>query len=206
MVAPFQWSDNTCPACVDGIQTSCENGGTFGAPGTDGGQGEAVRVPQADGTLVAVPGGADETMYPALLSTSDVMGTGLHGATLAGVGKGSTVAVIGDGAVGLCAVLGAKAILGAERVILLSRHADRTALGLRFGATDIVSSRDDEGINEVRELTGGLGRAARRPKPLAPHSPGRWQWAWPARAARSARSEYRTPPRNCRCSSPSSII
>jgi len=110
VVAPFQWSDNTCPACQDGIQVRCDNGGTFGAPGTDGGQGDAVRVPQADGTLVAVPGGLagiDESLLPALLALTDVAGTGLHGAVLAGVEKGSTVAVIGDGAVGLCAVLGA---------------------------------------------------------------------------------------------------
>jgi hypothetical protein len=160
VVAPFKWSDNTCPACLDGIQTSCQNGGTFGAPGSDGGQGEAVRVPLADGTLVAVPGGlsgVDESLYAALLSTSDVMGTGLHGAVLAGVTEGSTVAVIGDGAVGLCAVLGAKAVLGADRVILMSRHADRAAIGRSFGATDVVAERGDEGIAAVRELTGGLG-------------------------------------------------
>jgi threonine dehydrogenase-like Zn-dependent dehydrogenase len=160
VVAPFQWSDNTCPACLDGIQSSCENGGTFGAPGSDGGQGEAVRVPLADGTLVAVPGGTagvDESLYPALLSTSDVMATGLHGAVLAGVTEGSTVAVIGDGAVGLCAVLGAKAVLGAERIILMSRHADRAAIGTAFGATDVIAERGDEGIAAVRELTGGLG-------------------------------------------------
>lgn len=160
VVAPFKWSDNTCPACLDGIQTSCQNGGTFGAPGSDGGQGEAVRVPLADGTLVAVPGGlsgVDESLYAALLSTSDVMGTGLHGAVLAGVTEGSTVAVIGDGAVGLCAVLGAKAVLGADRVILMSRHADRAAIGRSFGATDVIAERGDEGIAAVRELTGGLG-------------------------------------------------
>jgi threonine dehydrogenase-like Zn-dependent dehydrogenase len=160
VVAPFKWSDNTCPACLDGIQTSCQNGGTFGAPGSDGGQGEAVRVPLADGTLVAVPGGlsgVDESLYAALLSTSDVMGTGLHGAVLAGVTEGSTVAVIGDGAVGLCAVLGAKAVLGADRVILMSRHADRAGIGRSFGATDVIAERGDEGIAAVRELTGGLG-------------------------------------------------
>lgn len=160
VVAPFQWSDNTCPACLDGLQTSCANGGTFGAPGTDGGQGEAVRVPQADGTLVAVPGGLDasgEELLPALLATSDVAATGLHGAVLAGTGEGSTVAVIGDGAVGLCAVLGAVTVLGAERVILMSRHADRQAIGKGFGATDIVEARGEEGIAAVRELTGGLG-------------------------------------------------
>jgi len=160
VVAPFQWSDNTCPACLDGLQTSCVNGGTFGAPGTDGGQGEAVRVPQADGTLVVVPGGLDavgEELLPALLATSDVAATGLHGAVLAGAGEGSTVAVIGDGAVGLCAVLGAVTVLGAERVILMSRHADRQAIGKGFGATDIVEARGEEGIAAVRELTGGLG-------------------------------------------------
>jgi threonine dehydrogenase-like Zn-dependent dehydrogenase len=160
VVAPFQWSDNTCPACLDGIQTSCENGGTFGAPGSDGGQGEAVRVPLADGTLVAVPGGpnaVDSSLLPALLATSDVMGTGLHGAVLAGVTEGSTVAVIGDGAVGLCAVLGARSVLGAERVILMSRHPDRSAIGRSFGATDVIAERGDAGIAAVRELTSGLG-------------------------------------------------
>jgi threonine dehydrogenase-like Zn-dependent dehydrogenase len=160
VVAPFKWSDNTCPACVDGIQSSCRNGGTFGAPGTDGGQGEAVRVPEADGTLVAVPGGVggvDESLYAALLSTSDVMATGLHGAVMAGVTQGSAVAVIGDGAVGLCAVLGAKAVLGADRIFLMSRHADRAAIGTSFGATDVIAERGDEGIAAVRERTGGLG-------------------------------------------------
>jgi threonine dehydrogenase-like Zn-dependent dehydrogenase len=160
VVAPFQWSDNTCPACLDGIQTSCQNGGTFGAPGTDGGQGEAVRVPRADGTLVAVAAGTsgvDPSLYPALLATSDVMATGLHGAVLAGVTEGSTVAVIGDGAVGLCAVLGAVSVLGAERVILLSRHADRSAIGRSFGATEVIAERGEAGIAAVRELTGGLG-------------------------------------------------
>jgi threonine dehydrogenase-like Zn-dependent dehydrogenase len=163
VVAPFQWSDNTCPACLDGIQTRCDNGGTFGAPGTDGGQGEAVRVPQADGTLVAVPGGTDgvdAALLPALLALTDVAATGLHGAVLAGVHRGSTVAVIGDGAVGLCAVLGARQLLGAERVILMSRHEDRTALGRALGATDVVPSRGEEGIAAVRELTGGRGVAS----------------------------------------------
>jgi threonine dehydrogenase-like Zn-dependent dehydrogenase len=160
VVAPFQWSDNTCPACLDGIQTSCQNGGTFGAPGTDGGQGEAVRVPRADGTLVAVAegtSGVQPSLYPALLATSDVMATGLHGAVLAGVSEGSTVAVIGDGAVGLCAVLGAVSVLGAERVILLSRHADRSAIGRSFGASEVIAERGEAGIAAVRELTGGLG-------------------------------------------------
>jgi threonine dehydrogenase-like Zn-dependent dehydrogenase len=160
VVAPFQWSDNTCPACRDGLQTSCVNGGTFGAAGTDGGQGEAVRVPEADGTLVAVPGGLSsvgEEMLNSLLGLTDVMATGLHGAVMAGTGEGDTIAVIGDGAVGLCAVLGARQVLGAERVILMSRHQDRQQLGRDFGATDIVAARGDEGIAAVRELTNGFG-------------------------------------------------
>ncbi|GAA0385614.1 alcohol dehydrogenase catalytic domain-containing protein [Microbispora corallina] len=160
VVAPFTWSDNTCPHCRDGLQSSCERGGTFGAPGADGGQGQAVRVPWADGTLVTVPGGpagVDASLYPALLAASDVMGTGLHGAVMAGVTEGSAVAVIGDGAVGLCAVLAAGTILGAERVFLMSRHADRTAVGKAFGATDVIAERGEEGIAAVREQTGGLG-------------------------------------------------
>ncbi len=160
VVAPFQWSDNTCPACRDGLQTSCVNGGTFGAPGTDGGQGEAVRVPQADGTLVAVPGGAEsvsEAALRALLATTDVAATGLHGAVLAEVGEGATVGVIGDGAVGLCAVLGARAILGAERVLLFSRNPERQALGRRFGATDVIPERGEAAIATARDLTAGLG-------------------------------------------------
>jgi threonine dehydrogenase-like Zn-dependent dehydrogenase len=160
VVAPFQWSDNTCPACLDGIHTSCVNGGTFGAAGTDGGQGEAVRVPYADGTLVAVPGGTaavDDRLLIGLLATSDVLGTGLHGVTLTGATEGATVAVIGDGAVGLCGVLGARRIVGAERVILLSSHPDRAAIGTAFGATDVVTTRGPDAIAAVRELTAGLG-------------------------------------------------
>ena len=160
VVAPFQWSDNTCPACLDGIQSRCEHGGTFGAKNSDGGQGEAVRVPQADGTLIAVPGGptgVDASLLPSLLALTDVAATGLHGAVLAGVTEGSTVAVVGDGAVGLSAVLGASTILGAERIILMSRHEDRSELGRAFGATDVVVERGEEGIARVRELTGGLG-------------------------------------------------
>jgi len=160
VIAPFQWSDNTCPACLDGIQTRCDHGGTFGAAGSDGGQGEAVRVPLADGTLVSVPGGlsgVDASLMPSLLALTDVAATGLHGAVLAGVTEGSTVAVVGDGAVGLSAVLGAAKILGAERIILMSRHNNRTELGRAFGATDIVTERGDEGIAQVRDLTDGRG-------------------------------------------------
>lgn len=177
VVAPFQWSDNTCPACQDGIQTRCDHGGTFGAPGTDGGQGEAVRVPQADGTLVAVPGGrasVDEAQLPALLALTDVMATGLHGAVLSGAGEGDTVVVIGDGAVGLCAVLGARAVLGAERVVLMSRHEDRAAVGRSFGATDVIAERGEEGIAAVRELTDGRGA---RHVVEAVGTPGSWEMA-----------------------------
>jgi threonine dehydrogenase-like Zn-dependent dehydrogenase len=122
----------------------------------DGGQGEAVRVPQAQGTLVKLPVGEDVALLPSLLTLSDVYPTGHHCAVTAGVGPGTSVTVIGDGAVGLCAVLAAKR-LGAERIILMGRHKDRTDLGRDFGATDIVAERDQEGIERVRELTGGDG-------------------------------------------------
>lgn len=159
VVAPFAWSDGTCEFCREGLQTSCLHGGFWNdGHGVLGGQAEAVRVPQADGTLVAVPG-VDEAspLLPSLLTLSDVYGTGWHAATRAGVTPGDTVVVIGDGAVGLLAVLSAHQ-LGAERIILMGRHDDRTDLGRRFGATDVVSQRGAEGIAAVRELThGGLG-------------------------------------------------
>jgi threonine dehydrogenase-like Zn-dependent dehydrogenase len=160
VIAPFSYADGTCPACQEGLYTSCPNDGTWGAPGNDGGQGEALRVPFADANLVVVPDGGADLPDPTLLSLlalTDVMATGLHGACMADVGAGSTVAVVGDGAVGLCAVLGAKAVLGAERVILLSSHDDRQQLGRRFGATDVVASRGEEAVAAVRELTEGLG-------------------------------------------------
>jgi threonine dehydrogenase-like Zn-dependent dehydrogenase len=155
VVAPFAWSDGTCLFCQEGLQTSCLHGGWWGGK-LDGGQGEAVRVPQADGTLVVLPVGEDDALMPSLLTLSDVMGTGHHAALAARVARGHTVAVVGDGAVGLCGVLAAKR-LGAEQIIMLGRHEDRIALGRDFGATDIVSERGDEGIERVRELTGGLG-------------------------------------------------
>jgi threonine dehydrogenase-like Zn-dependent dehydrogenase len=155
VVAPFAWSDGTCPFCQEGLQTSCLHGGWWGGE-LDGGQGEAVRVPQADGTLVALPVGEDDALMPSLLTLSDVMGTGHHAALAARVATGHTVAVVGDGAVGLCGVLAAKR-LGAEQIILLGRHQDRIALGRNFGANDIVSERGDDAIERVRELTGGLG-------------------------------------------------
>src|SRR5215210_5410114 len=120
VVAPFAYSDGSCVFCQEGLQTSCLHGGFFGigAEGLDGGQGEAVRVPQADGTLVTLPVGADDALMPSLLTLSDVMGTGFHAARAAQVGPGKTVAVVGDGAVGLCGVIAAKR-LGAEQIILL---------------------------------------------------------------------------------------
>ena len=156
VIAPFVWSDNTCEVCQEGLQTSCLHGGGWGSDGVDGGQGEKVRVPLADGTLVPAPVGEDSPLVPALLTLSDVMGTGYHAARAAGVGPGSHVAVVGDGAVGLCAVLAAKR-LGAERVTIFSRHADRTAVARRFGATDVVAERGKDGVAHAKELTGGLG-------------------------------------------------
>jgi hypothetical protein len=156
VVAPFVWSDGTCVFCRQGLQTSCLHGGRYGLNGVDGGQGEAVRVPQADGTLVVLPVDQDDNLMPSLLTLTDVMATGHHAALSARVGPGKTVAVVGDGAVGLCGVLAARR-LGAEQVILLGRHPDRIAIGKEFGATDIVSERGDEGIERVRELSGGLG-------------------------------------------------
>ncbi|APU15506.1 zinc-binding dehydrogenase [Actinoalloteichus fjordicus] len=159
VVAPFVWADNTCDFCAEGLQTSCRHGGNWGAPDVDGGQGEAVRVPQAQGTLVRLPVAEDSALLPSLLTLSDVLPTGHHCAVTAGVGPRTTVTVIGDGAVGLSAVLAAKR-LGAERILLMGRHADRTDLGREFGATDVVAERGAEGVERVRELTGGDGTHA----------------------------------------------
>ncbi|MFC7342988.1 zinc-binding dehydrogenase [Saccharopolyspora griseoalba] len=156
VVAPFVWADNTCDFCSEGLQTSCRHGGGWGQDGVDGGQGEAVRVPQASGTLVKLPVGEDSELLPSLLTLSDVFPTGHHCAVTAGVDERTSVTVIGDGAVGLCAVLAAKR-LGAERIVLMGRHAARTDLGREFGATDVVPERGEEGIAQVRDLTGGDG-------------------------------------------------
>ena len=156
VVAPFAWSDGTCEFCLQGLQTACIHGGFWGGSKLDGGQGEAVRVPLADGTLVPLPVGPDHALMPSLLTLTDVMGTGHHAARAARVGPGKIAAVVGDGAVGLCGVIAAKR-LGAERIILLGKHPDRIALGREFGATDIVSERGEAGVERVRELTGGLG-------------------------------------------------
>jgi threonine dehydrogenase-like Zn-dependent dehydrogenase len=159
VVAPFVWSDGTCVFCREGLQTSCLSGGFWGQAGSDGGQGEAVRVPFADGTLVPLPSGLDDATLVKILALSDVMSTGHHAAVSAGVAPGATVAVVGDGAVGLCGVLAAHR-LGAERIIAMGRHEKRTALAREFGATDVVSARGDEAVEAVRTLTGGLGADA----------------------------------------------
>src|SRR5436309_7249576 len=156
VVSPFLWSDGTCVFCREGLQTECLHGGRYGDDDVDGGQGEAVRVPQADGTLVVLPVGADDALMPSLLTLSDVMGTGHHAAVAADVGPGKTAAVVGDGAVGLCGVIAARR-LGAEQIILLGSNTDRTRLGTEVGATDVVSEPGDQALERVHELTGGLG-------------------------------------------------
>ncbi|MFF3695713.1 zinc-binding dehydrogenase [Streptomyces sp. NPDC002221] len=158
VVTPFTYSDNTCGYCAKGLHISCRNFGRYGFDGVDGGQGEAVRVPYADGTLVKLPVAADSPLLSSLLALSDVMTTGHHGAVTAGVGRGDTVLVVGDGAVGLCAVIAAKR-LGAEQIVLAGRHEARTGLGREFGATDVVAERGAEGLARIRELTGGVGKA-----------------------------------------------
>jgi threonine dehydrogenase-like Zn-dependent dehydrogenase len=156
VVMPFAFSDGTCVFCHEGLHTSCLHGGFFGTSEVAGAQAEAVRVPQADGTLFVLPVGKDDALMPSLLTLSDVMGTGHHAAVAAKVGPGKTVAVVGDGAVGLCGVIAAQR-LGAEQIIIMGRHADRIALAEDFGATDVVSERGEEAIEQVRELTGGFG-------------------------------------------------
>ena len=151
VVGGFTYSDNTCPLCRKGMHASCQHGG-----GYDGCQAEKIRIPNADGTLLATPGQPDDDLIPSLLALSDVMCTGWHAAVSAGVGPGMTVAVVGDGAVGLSAVL-ASVQLGADRVIAMSRHADRQAIAKEFGATDIVAERGEEGVAKIKELTDGLG-------------------------------------------------
>ena len=162
MIAPFAFSDNTCPHCQAGFQTACVNGGFFGmGKEDDGGQAEFVRVPQADGTLVTVPGsGFSAETLASLLTLSDVMGTGYHAAMSAEVKEGDTVAVVGDGAVGLSGVLSAK-LLGAKRIIVLgSTHDSRKKLALEWGADEYISVRGEEAIEKVMELTDGIGADA----------------------------------------------
>lgn len=154
VVGGFTYSDNTCPVCRKGATANCQHGGSY-----DGCQAERIRIPQADGTLLATPGQPDEDLIPSLLALSDVACTGWHAAVSAGVGPGQTVAVVGDGAVGLSAILAAVQ-LGAERVIAMSRHADRQAIAKAFGATDIVAERGEAGMKKIQELTEGIGADA----------------------------------------------
>lgn len=158
VVSPFAICDDTCPFCREGLQTSCVHpeAAFWDMIPDEGGQAEAIRVPLAEGTLVKIPVAADSMLMPSLLTLSDVLGTGHHAAVTAGVNERTRVTVIGDGAVGLLAVLSAKR-LGAEQIILMGRHPARTELGREFGATDVVSARGDEGIAQVRDLTGGYG-------------------------------------------------
>lgn len=155
VIGSFFASDNTCEICQDGYQSRCVNNVGMGGIGT---QSEYARIPLADGTLVATPSQPADEQIPHLLAASDVLGTGWFAAVAAGVGPGKTVAVVGDGAVGLSGVLAAKQ-LGAERIIAMSRHKDRQALAKKFGATDIVEERGDAGVEKIKELTGGAGRA-----------------------------------------------
>src|SRR4051812_33454449 len=161
VIAPFYVCDGTCANCRNGVSTSCLTGGWWGGDDrfggfADGGQGERVRVPLADGTLAVVEGPVSDDEIPGLLTLSDVMGTGHHAAVSAGVGPCDSVAVVGDGAVGLCAIIAAKR-LGATTIIAMSRHPQRQALAREFGATHIVEERGDAGIARVRELTDGIG-------------------------------------------------
>ncbi len=157
VIMPFAYSDGTCDFCHEGLNTSCVHGGFFGVGGpAAGAQAEALRVPQADGTLFALPVAAGSALMGSLLTLSDVMGTGHHAAVSARVSRGKKVAVIGDGAVGLCGVIAAKR-LGAEQIIILGHYSDRIALAKDFGATDVVSERGEEAVERVRKLTGGAG-------------------------------------------------
>jgi threonine dehydrogenase-like Zn-dependent dehydrogenase len=156
VVMPFAISDGTCEFCHEGLPTACVHVGFFGNNGVNGAQAEALRIPYAAGTLYQLPVGEGDALMPSLLTLSDVMGTGHHAAVVANVAPGKSVAVVGDGAVGLCGVIAAKR-LGAEQIIILGRHADRVALAREFGATDVVSERGAEAIERVKGLTGGYG-------------------------------------------------
>ena len=156
VIMPFAYSDGSCMFCDEGLPTSCIHGGFFGNADVGGAQAEALRVPQADGTLYPIPVGPDDALMPSLLTLSDVMGTGHHAAVAARVAPGHKVAVIGDGAVGLCVVIAARR-LGAEQIIILGRHPARLDLAREFGATDVVSERGEEGVERVRNLSGGFG-------------------------------------------------
>src|SRR5205085_9264624 len=157
VIMPFVNSDGTCMFCEEGLPAACVHRNFFGnGTGLDGAQAEALRIPFADGTLYPLNVGEDDALMPSLLTLSDVMGTGHHAAVTARVAPGHRVAVVGDGAVGLCGIIAAKR-LGAEQIIVMGRHEARIALARRFGATDVVSERGEEGIERVRALTGGYG-------------------------------------------------
>jgi threonine dehydrogenase-like Zn-dependent dehydrogenase len=156
VIMPFANSDGSCMFCEEGLQTACVHVNFFGNGSLDGAQAEAMRIPYADGTLYPLNIGEDDALMPSLLTLSDVMGTGHHAAVTARVRPGGTVAVVGDGAVGICGVIAAKR-LGAEQIVIMGRHEDRIALAREFGATDVVSERGEEGIERVRQLTGGFG-------------------------------------------------
>jgi threonine dehydrogenase-like Zn-dependent dehydrogenase len=156
VVMPFTFSDGTCEFCHRGLHTSCVHAGFFGLDGINGAQAEALRVPLADGTLYPLPVGEEHELMPSLLTLSDVLGTGHHAAVVAGVKPGDSVAVVGDGAVGLCGVIAAKR-LGAEQIIIMGRHQVRTDLARELGATDVVAERGEEAVQRVRELTDGFG-------------------------------------------------
>jgi threonine dehydrogenase-like Zn-dependent dehydrogenase len=156
VVMPFAISDGTCEFCREGLPTACVHVGFVGNNGVNGAQAEAVRIPFADGTLYPIDVREEDARMPSLLTLSDVMGTGHHAAIVARVAPGQRVAVVGDGAVGLCGVIAAKR-LGAEQIIILGRRADRVALARKFGATDVVGERGAEAVERVRELTGGHG-------------------------------------------------
>jgi threonine dehydrogenase-like Zn-dependent dehydrogenase len=156
VVMPFAFSDGTCAFCSEGLHTACVHGGFFDAYGTSAAQAESVRVPLADGTLYTLPVGEDDALMASLLTLSDVLGTGHHAAVVAGVKPGDAVAVVGDGAVGLCGVIAAKR-LGAEQIIILGRHEDRTSLARELGATDVVAERGEAAVTRIKELTGGFG-------------------------------------------------
>ena len=160
VVAPFAYSDGTCEFCQKGIFTSCVHGDFWGGKDNDGGQAEAIRAPLADGTLVKLPESVegDEALLKAILPLTDVMGTGHHAAVSAGVKAGATVAIVGDGAVGLCGVLASRR-LGAGRTLMLGRHEGRLKLARQFGATDFVTSRGDDAVQEVQALTSGGAEA-----------------------------------------------
>ena len=156
VIMPFAYSDGTCEFCHQGLQTACVHVGFFGNGGINGAQAEALRIPFADGTLFALPGGEDDVLLPSLLTLADVMGTGQHAAVVAGVKRGGSVAVVGDGAVGLCGVIAAKR-LGAQQIVIMGRREDRTSLARELGASDVVAARGEEAVQQVQELTAGLG-------------------------------------------------